>query len=87
MLATGEQQRLAFARLLLAAPRFALLDEATSALEEATARQLYAALERTDTSYVTVAGDATLRPYHDQVVELGMNGEWTAEPVVALVSA
>src|SRR5262249_4014072 len=31
-LSLGEQQQLAFARLLLAAPRFAFLDEATSAL-------------------------------------------------------
>jgi ABC-type molybdate transport system ATPase subunit len=29
----GEQQRLAFARLLLTAPRLALIDEATSALD------------------------------------------------------
>ncbi|MGN5477083.1 ATP-binding cassette domain-containing protein [Cupriavidus basilensis] len=35
VLSLGEQQRLAFARLLLARPRYALLDEATSALDVA----------------------------------------------------
>jgi len=33
ILSLGEQQRLAFARLLLNSPRFAVLDEATSALD------------------------------------------------------
>lgn len=35
VLSLGEQQRLAFARLLLSKPYLALLDEATSALDEA----------------------------------------------------
>jgi hypothetical protein len=40
-LSLGEQQRLAFARLLLAAPRLALLDEATSALDTRNEALLY----------------------------------------------
>lgn len=35
VLSLGEQQRLAFARLLLSKPKLVLLDEATSALDEA----------------------------------------------------
>jgi len=35
VLSLGEQQRLAFARLLLSKPQLALLDESTSALDEA----------------------------------------------------
>lgn len=40
-LSLGEQQRLAWARLLLARPRLALLDEATSALDQDTEAKLY----------------------------------------------
>lgn len=35
VLSLGEQQRLAFARLLLSKPKLVLLDEATSALDDA----------------------------------------------------
>lgn len=35
VLSLGEQQRLAFARLLLSKPKLILLDESTSALDEA----------------------------------------------------
>ena len=41
ILSLGEQQRLAFARLLLAAPKLALLDEATSALDTRNEGLLY----------------------------------------------
>jgi ABC-type antimicrobial peptide transport system ATPase subunit len=40
----GEQQRLAFARILLAEPTLIFLDEATSALDESSAARLYGLL-------------------------------------------
>jgi putative ATP-binding cassette transporter len=40
-LSVGEQQRMAWARLLLAKPKLALLDEATSALDTETEEALY----------------------------------------------
>jgi putative ATP-binding cassette transporter len=44
VLSAGEQQRLAFARLLLNRPRYAFLDEATSALDPENEELLYARL-------------------------------------------
>jgi putative ATP-binding cassette transporter len=78
-LSLGEQQRLVFARLLLARPRFAFLDEATCALDAGAARRLYELLAATPVSYISVASDAGLRPYHDEVIELGRGGTWSAE--------
>jgi putative ATP-binding cassette transporter len=80
-LSAGEQQLLAFARLLAASPRFAFLDEPTSALDESCGHRLYEILARTPVSYVSAASDPGLRDYHDRVIELGPDGEWTAVPV------
>jgi vitamin B12/bleomycin/antimicrobial peptide transport system ATP-binding/permease protein len=79
-LSTGEQQRLAIARLLLANPPFAFLDEATSALDVESGHRLYEVLARTPISYISAASDPDLRDYHDKVIELGPDGEWTAGP-------
>lgn len=76
-LALGEQQRLVFARLLLARPRFAFLDQATSALDPDTARKLYALLAATSTAYITIADDPELGAYHDEAIELGRDGSWS----------
>ena len=54
VLSLGEQQRVAFLRLLLHSPRLAFLDEATGALDSATEAALYTALRRYCTSYVSV---------------------------------
>jgi ABC-type uncharacterized transport system fused permease/ATPase subunit len=84
VLSAGEQQLVAFARLLLAAPPFAFLDEATSALDEQWACRLYASLSRTPTTYITVSSNPALRGYHDTVLEFGKGGTWTAEPIPTL---
>lgn len=80
-LSLGEQQQVAFARLLLASPRFAFLDEPTSALDASTARRLYETLAQKPLAYISVAKDPSLREYHDEVIELGPDGTWTTEPV------
>jgi vitamin B12/bleomycin/antimicrobial peptide transport system ATP-binding/permease protein len=71
-LSIGEQQRLAFARVLLARPEIVFLDEATSALDEAAEMALYKLLR--DASWrptvVSVGHHGTLRRYHDAIVDL-----------------
>lgn len=78
VLSIGEQQRLAFARVLLTRPRFAILDEATSALDVANEGHLYQQLMTRDTTLISVAHRSTILKYHKQVLELTGDGQWQA---------
>ncbi|MFO7629387.1 MAG: ABC transporter ATP-binding protein/permease [Prochlorococcaceae cyanobacterium] len=80
LLSLGEQQRLAFARLLLNSPRFVVLDEATSALDVLTERLLYELLVQRHMAFVSVGHRPTLRDYHDTVLELDGSGAWRLLP-------
>ncbi|MEB3183320.1 MAG: ATP-binding cassette domain-containing protein, partial [Cyanobacteriota bacterium] len=80
LLSLGEQQRLAFARLLLNAPRFVVLDEATSALDVGTEKWLYELLVQRDLAFVSVGHRPTLVDYHDTVLELEGTGGWRLLP-------
>jgi putative ATP-binding cassette transporter len=80
LLSLGEQQRLAFARLLLNAPRFVVLDEATSALDVVTEKKLYALLVARDLAFVSVGHRPTLTDYHTTVLELDGSGAWRLLP-------
>jgi putative ATP-binding cassette transporter len=76
ILSLGEQQRLAFARLLLTKPRYAILDEATSALDLQNEAELYEQLQDTETTFVSVGHRLSLLKYHQQVLELKGKSEW-----------
>ena len=66
VLSLGEQQRVAFLRLLLHAPKLAFLDEATGALDSATEAALYTRLRSYCTSYISVGGwPAAAAPLQD----------------------
>ncbi len=80
LLSLGEQQRLAFARLLLNSPRFVVLDEATSALDVATEKRLYELLVARDLAFVSVGHRPTLTAYHNTVLELDGSGGWQLLP-------
>ena len=71
-LSGGEQQRVAFARVLLQRPDFVFLDEATSALDPATEASLYQVLieELPDCAIVSVAHRTAVAEYHDEIIEL-----------------
>jgi putative ATP-binding cassette transporter len=76
ILSLGEQQRLAFARLLLTEPRYAILDEATSALDLDNEQHLYEQLQATKITFVSVGHRLSLVKYHQQVLELLGDGSW-----------
>lgn len=76
VLSLGEQQRLAFARLLLAKPQYAILDEATSALDVKNEEHLYSLLHASGVTFVSVGHRPTLTRYHSQVLELIGDGTW-----------
>ncbi len=77
VLSLGEQQRLAFARLLLHAPSLAFLDEATSALDSASETMLYQQLKSSSTSsYVSVGHRLALVRFHSHVLECVEGGVW-----------
>jgi putative ATP-binding cassette transporter len=71
-LSPGEQQRLAFARVLLQKPEYAFLDEATSALDIATEQALYRALiaRLPGTAIVSVAHRQSLDDFHEEKLEM-----------------
>jgi len=83
LLSLGEQQRLAFARLLLNEPQFAVLDEATSALDVNTEQALYNMLVEQGVSIISVGHRPTLAAFHDQVLELQGQGRWRLIPAAS----
>lgn len=83
ILSLGEQQRLAFGRLLLNAPRFVVLDEATSALDVATEDHLYSLLRQRELSVISIGHRPTLKQFHDTVLELTGDGSWRLMPATS----
>lgn len=77
-LSVGEQQRIAFARILLSKPRAVFLDESTSALDEGLELMLYELIrsELPETIVVSVSHRSTLEQFHRHHLELVGGGEW-----------
>ena len=81
LLSLGEQQRLAFARLLLTRPRYVILDEATSALDLANEKRLYEQLKAKETTLISVGHRPSLLQYHEYVLELDGSSNWRFLPI------
>lgn len=76
VLSIGEQQRIAFARVLLSQANFALLDEATSALDSTNERAAYQQLQKAGIGYISVGHRPSLLEHHSKVLELQAGGSW-----------
>ncbi|KAL5732037.1 Canalicular multispecific organic anion transporter 1 [Ranunculus cassubicifolius] len=70
VLSLGEQQRLAFARLLLSKPKLVLLDESTSALDEDNEAHLYKQIKGAGITYVSVGHRRTLVEFHKKMLNI-----------------
>jgi putative ATP-binding cassette transporter len=84
-LSPGEQQRIAFARVLLARPRAVFLDEATSALDAGQEFAMYTTLRDRlpDTIVVSVSHRDSVDRHHEQRLELLGEGRWSLTPLAA----
>ena len=76
LLSLGEQQQIAFARVLFNHPEYVFLDEATSALDPANEEILYGCLASAGISVVSVGDRLRLSRYHHKMLELLGNGDW-----------
>ncbi|WP_137178005.1 ABC transporter ATP-binding protein/permease [Roseomonas sp. AR75] len=72
VMSLGEQQRLAFARLLLQRPRWVFLDEATAALDEENQDSMMRLFreELAETALVSIGHRPGLDVYHDRTLHL-----------------
>ncbi|OZJ03282.1 hypothetical protein BZG36_03745 [Bifiguratus adelaidae] len=72
MLSPGEQQKLAFARVLFWRPQFAILDESTSSMDTETEQKLYHQCQQIGITLISVSHNPALRHFHQQ--ELSLDG-------------
>ncbi len=73
-LTPAEQQRLAFARLLLSKPAYAILDHITDALRPDEISPLLAKLNAVSIAYICFAEDHELIADHDAALEIAEDG-------------
>ena len=76
VLSVGERQRLAFARVLLERPKYALLDESSSALDPDNEAAIFEQLLETSITLVSVSHHPSLVRYHAQVLEITADSGW-----------
>ena len=85
ILSLGEQQRIAFARVLLVQPQWVFLDESTSALDEPREKSMYELIKKElpNCGIVSVGHRSTLFVQHETELHLAGDGTWKLRPIMA----
>ena len=83
-LSPGEQQRLAFGRILISRPALAFFDETTSALDEGMEHAIYGLVRERmpDCTIVSVGHRSSLETLHSNELTLLGEGRWEARALV-----
>ena len=83
ILSLGEQQRLAFARLLLHKPKVAFLDEATASMDEGLEDAMYRLLKDKipNMTIISVGHRSTLLKYHECRLQIFADKHWQLQVV------
>lgn len=82
VLSGGEKQRMLFARLLFAKPRFAIIDEGTSAVSADIEGLLYEECKADGITLITISHRQPLLRYHGTKLEVGLGedgSDWSLE--------
>ena len=77
LLSMGEQQVLAFARVLLAEPAFVFLDHPSRSLTEGQVNELLHLLRERGITYITLGEDEDDTAMYDQLLTIHRDGHWT----------
>jgi vitamin B12/bleomycin/antimicrobial peptide transport system ATP-binding/permease protein len=81
VLSLADQQRISFARVLLAAPRFAVLEGPGTLLGADAAARFLEELRMRSITAVTFASDDALAAHHDIRLVLETDGTWGMQPI------
>lgn len=92
ILSLGEQQRVAFGRMLLTKPNVVFLDEATSAMDEGLEYYMYKLIRERlpDMRLISVGHRSTLLTHHSHILNLSSDTTWqiqTADEALKELSA
>ena len=81
VLSVGEQQRLAFARIILNKPSLVILDEGTSALDTENENKVYEILNNNSIRYISVGHREGLKRFHNVLLTLLPNSGYRIESI------
>jgi putative ATP-binding cassette transporter len=79
VLSLGEQQLLAVARVILAAPPFVLLDRVGTALDAEQVALVLKVLAENEITYIVFNGDGDAARYYDATLDIAGDGTWQWE--------